>query len=55
MFGSLGFAIWSLLHAIPDGWQGVTKTPINLETGSFSERVDAARSRKTSAASRESE
>ena len=24
MFGSLGFAIWSLLHAIPGGWQGVT-------------------------------
>lgn len=23
MFGSLGFAIWSLLHAIPGGWQGV--------------------------------
>jgi SSS family transporter len=22
MFGSLAFAIWSLLHAIPDGWQG---------------------------------
>ena len=26
MFGSLGFAIWSLLHAIPGGWQGVTET-----------------------------
>lgn len=26
MFGSLGFAIWSLLHAIPGGWQGVTQT-----------------------------
>jgi solute:Na+ symporter, SSS family len=25
MFGSLGFAIWSLLHAIPGGWHGVTK------------------------------
>jgi solute:Na+ symporter, SSS family len=24
MFGSLGFAIWSLLHAIPGGWPGVT-------------------------------
>ncbi len=24
MFGSLGFAIWSLLQAIPGGWQGVT-------------------------------
>ncbi|HEY5743001.1 MAG TPA: sodium:solute symporter [Terrimicrobiaceae bacterium] len=24
MFGSLGFAIWSLLHAIPGGWQQVT-------------------------------
>ncbi len=23
MFGSLGFAIWSLLHAIPGGWSGV--------------------------------
>lgn len=23
MFGSLGFAIWSLLHGIPDGWTGV--------------------------------
>jgi len=22
MFGSLGFAIWSLLHTIPGGWQG---------------------------------
>ena len=22
MFGSLAFAIWSLLHAIPDGWHG---------------------------------
>src|SRR5262249_40030155 len=22
MLGSLAFAIWSLLHAIPDGWQG---------------------------------
>ena len=22
MFGSLGFALWSLLHAIPGGWQG---------------------------------
>jgi SSS family solute:Na+ symporter len=26
MFGSLGFAIWSLLHTIPSGWQGVTET-----------------------------
>jgi SSS family transporter len=26
MFGSLGFAIWSLLHSIPGGWQGVTET-----------------------------
>jgi SSS family solute:Na+ symporter len=26
MFGSLGFAIWSLLRAIPGGWQGVTET-----------------------------
>jgi solute:Na+ symporter, SSS family len=26
MFGSLGFAIWSLLHAIPGGWQGVNET-----------------------------
>ena len=26
MFGSLGFAIWSLLHGIPGGWQGVTDT-----------------------------
>jgi SSS family solute:Na+ symporter len=25
MFGSLGFAIWSLLHAIPGGWQGATE------------------------------
>ena len=24
MFGSLGFAIWSLLQTIPGGWQGVT-------------------------------
>ena len=24
MFGSLGFAIWSLLDAVPGGWQGVT-------------------------------
>ncbi|MET0224518.1 MAG: sodium:proline symporter, partial [Terrimicrobium sp.] len=24
MFGSLGFAIWSLLRAIPGGWQGAT-------------------------------
>jgi solute:Na+ symporter, SSS family len=24
MFGSLGFAIWSLLRAIPGGWEGVT-------------------------------
>ncbi len=26
MFGSLGFAIWSLLHAIPGGWQGALGT-----------------------------
>jgi solute:Na+ symporter, SSS family len=26
MFGSLGFAIWSLLQAIPGGWQSVTAT-----------------------------
>ncbi len=26
MFGSLGFAIWSLLRAIPGGWQSVTDT-----------------------------
>ena len=26
MFGSLGFAIWSLLHAIPGGWQGAMAT-----------------------------
>jgi solute:Na+ symporter, SSS family len=26
MFGSLGFAIWSLLEAIPGGWHGVTNT-----------------------------
>ena len=26
MFGSLGFAIWSLLHAIPGGWQAVTSS-----------------------------
>ena len=26
MFGSLGFAIWFLLRAIPGGWQGVTET-----------------------------
>ncbi|HEY5705236.1 MAG TPA: sodium:solute symporter [Terrimicrobiaceae bacterium] len=25
MFGSLGFAIWSLLRTIPGGWQGVTE------------------------------
>ncbi|MEI6714352.1 MAG: sodium:solute symporter [Verrucomicrobiota bacterium] len=23
MFGSLGFAIWNLLHSIPNGWQGM--------------------------------
>jgi SSS family transporter len=26
MFGSLGFAIWSLLRTIPGGWQAVTET-----------------------------
>ncbi|MEY2600549.1 MAG: hypothetical protein RLZZ142_2808 [Verrucomicrobiota bacterium] len=26
MFGSLGFAIWSLLRGIPDGWTGVRNT-----------------------------
>ncbi len=26
MFGSLGFAIWTLLHRIPNGWTGVTDT-----------------------------
>ncbi len=26
MFGSLGFAIWSLLRAIPGGWHSVTET-----------------------------
>jgi SSS family solute:Na+ symporter len=26
MFGSLGFAIWSLLDVVPGGWQGVTQT-----------------------------
>jgi SSS family solute:Na+ symporter len=25
MFGSLGFAIWTLLHRIPNGWAGVTE------------------------------
>ena len=25
MFGGLGFAIWSLLHQIPDGWTGAKK------------------------------
>jgi len=26
MFGSIGFAIWSLLHAIPGGWHGAMAT-----------------------------
>lgn len=26
MFGSLGFAIWSLLRSLPNGWQGVVQT-----------------------------
>jgi SSS family transporter len=26
MFGSLGFAIWSLLHALPNGWQTLRET-----------------------------
>ena len=25
MFGAIGFAIWSLLHSIPGGWNGVTQ------------------------------
>jgi Na+/proline symporter len=43
MFGSLGFAIWSLLHAIPDGWQN-DNSSINPETGSFLERGRCSRS-----------
>lgn len=45
MFGSLGFAIWSLLHAIPGGWQGVTDT-LNQpgDWQFFSSGVDAGRS-----------
>lgn len=45
MFGSLGFAIWSLLHAIPGGWQGVTQTlnqPHDWQF--FASGVDAGRS-----------
>ncbi|HEY5777950.1 MAG TPA: sodium:solute symporter [Terrimicrobiaceae bacterium] len=45
MFGSLGFAIWSLLHAIPGGWQGVTQT-LNQpgDWQFFSSGVDAGKS-----------
>jgi solute:Na+ symporter, SSS family len=44
MFGSLGFAIWSLLQTIPEGWQGVTAAlhqPGDWQF--FSSGVDASR------------
>ncbi len=45
MFGSLGFAIWSLLHAIPGGWQGVTASLNQPDDWQFfSSGVEAGRS-----------
>jgi solute:Na+ symporter, SSS family len=45
MFGSLGFAIWSLLHAIPGGWQGATASLNQPEDWQFfSSGVEAGKS-----------
>jgi SSS family transporter len=45
MFGSLGFAIWSLLHSIPGGWQAVTQTLNQPQDWQFfASGVDAGKS-----------
>jgi SSS family solute:Na+ symporter len=45
MFGSLGFAIWSLLETIPGGWQGVTAALHQPDDWQFfSSGVEASRS-----------
>ena len=45
MFGSLGFAIWSLLQAIPGGWHGVTASLNQPEDWQFfSSGVEAGKS-----------
>jgi solute:Na+ symporter, SSS family len=45
MFGSLGFAIWSLLQTIPGGWQGVTAALDHSDDWQFfSSGVEASRS-----------